>query len=76
MEGFPGGSVVKEAALPVQGMGVQFLVREDPTCLAATKLVYRNYWVHTPEPVPYNKSSRSNEKLSRRNSRATPVLCN
>ena len=29
--------------LPMQGTWVQFLVREDPTCLGASKLVQHSY---------------------------------
>ena len=35
--------------LPMQGIWVQSLVQEDPTCLKATKPVLRNYWAHPPQ---------------------------
>ena len=44
---FPGGLVVKK--LPANaGDQAQPLVQEVLTCRGATKLVHRNYRVHTP----------------------------
>ena len=40
--------------LPMQGTGVRFLVREDPTCCRATKLVGQNYWARCLEPASCN----------------------
>ena len=48
--------------LPVQGTWVQSLVREDPTCLGATKPVCHNYRAQILEPVLQNKRSHRNEK--------------
>ena len=41
-EGFPGGTVVKNPPTNA-GDTVRALVREDPTCLGATKPVRHNY---------------------------------
>lgn len=38
---FPGGSVVKESARPIQMTQVRALVREDTTCCRAPKPLYR-----------------------------------
>ena len=54
----------------MQGTRVQALVREDPTCREATKLVRHNYWAHVPklqkptrlEPMLSNKRNHHNEK--------------
>ena len=40
--------------LPMQGTRVQALVREDPTCLVATKPVHHNYWACALEPASHN----------------------
>ena len=47
--------------LPVQGTWVQSLVREDPTCLGATKPVCHNYRARILQPVLQNKRSHRNE---------------
>ena len=39
--------------LPMQGTGVQSLVREDPTCCGATKPVRHNYWACALEPLSH-----------------------
>ena len=54
----------------MQGTRVQALVREDPTCLGATKPVRHNYWGRVPQllkpmlldPVLHNKRSHRSEK--------------
>ena len=59
----------------MQGTWVRALVREDPTCLGATKPVRHNYWAHVPqllkpvclEPVLCNKRSYRSEKPAHRN---------
>ena len=38
----------------MQGMQVQALVREDPTCRRATKPVHHNYWAWALEPTSHN----------------------
>ena len=40
--------------LPMQGTRVQALVREDPTCCRATKLVRHNHWACAREPTNHN----------------------
>ena len=40
--------------LPMQGICVRSLVREDPTWCAATKTVHHNYWACALEPVSHN----------------------
>ena len=40
--------------LPVQGTRVRALVREDPTCRGATKLVRHYYWAWALEPTSHN----------------------
>ena len=40
--------------LSVQGTQVRALVREDPTCLRATKPMHHNYWACALEPVNHN----------------------
>ena len=40
--------------LPMQGTWVQSLVREDPTCCGATKLVCHNYWACALEHASHN----------------------
>ena len=42
---FPAGPVLRS---PIQGVAVQFLVREDPTCHSATKPMLHNYWSQHP----------------------------
>ena len=44
--------------LPMQGTRVRALVREDPTCREATKLVRHNYWACALEPVSHNYWAR------------------
>ena len=34
--------------LPMQGTQIQSLIRQDPTCCGATKLVHHNYWACAP----------------------------
>ena len=47
----------------MQGTWVQFLVKEDSTCLGATKPVYHSYWnPNALEPVLHNKWSHRNKK--------------
>ena len=43
--------------LPVEGIPVQSLFLEDPTCQGATKLVHHNYWASILEPVSHNYSA-------------------
>ena len=38
----------------MQGTRVRALLREDPTCHGATKLVRQNYWACTLEPASDN----------------------
>ena len=38
----------------MQGTQVRSLVREDPTCRGATKLVHHNYWACALEPASHN----------------------
>ena len=52
-QGFPGGPVVK-SLLATQGLLVQSLVQEDPTCSGATKLMHHNYWNCALEPISWN----------------------
>ena len=40
--------------LPMQGTWVRALVRDDPTCLGATKLMRHNYWACALEPASHN----------------------
>ena len=47
----------------MQETQVQSLVREDPTCCGATKLVHHNYWACVLEPGNGRKRSHQNEKL-------------
>ena len=44
--------------LPMQGIWVRSLVREDPTWLGATKPVCHNYWACTLEPTSHNYWAR------------------
>ena len=57
-QGFPGGPVVK-SLLATQGLLVQSLVQEDPTCSGATKLMHHNYWNCALEPISRNYWSLS-----------------
>ena len=41
--------------LSMQGIRVQSLVQEDPTCHGAAKPIYLNYWACTPEPESLNR---------------------
>ena len=43
--------------LPMQGIQVWALVREDPTCCGATKPVCHNYWTCALEPLSHNYQS-------------------
>ena len=52
--GFPGGAVVKNPCLPMQGTQVRALVREDPTCHGAAKPMRHNYWACALEPASHN----------------------
>ena len=58
LEDFPGGAVVKKR-LPVQGIRVRALVREDPTCCGATKPVRHHYWACALEPGRHNYWART-----------------
>ena len=49
--------------LPMQGMQVRALVREDPTCHGATKPVRHNYWACALEPVSHNYWARERQLL-------------
>ena len=40
--------------LSMQGTRVWSLVREDPTCCGATKLMHHNYWACTLKPRGHN----------------------
>jgi len=53
--------------LPMPGTQVWSLVREDPTCLRATKPMCHNYWSGTPEPVLGDKRRRLNKKSTHHN---------
>ena len=67
--------------LPMQGIQVRALVREDPTCRGATKPVRHNYWAHMLqllkpvclEPVLCNKRNHRNEKPTHRNEEWPPL---
>ena len=57
----PGASLVAQwlrIHLPMQRTWVWGLVREDPTCRGAAKLVHHNYWACTLEPVSHNYWAR------------------
>ena len=45
--------------LPMQGSRVRSLVREDPTCRGATKLMRHNYWACAVEPASHNYWARA-----------------
>ena len=49
--------------LPMQGTRVQALVREDPTCLRATKPVCHHYWACALEPASHNNWARAPQLL-------------
>ena len=59
--------------LPVQGTQVRSLVREDPTCRGATKLLRHNYWACALEPVSHNYWAHMLQLL--KPTRLEPVLC-
>ena len=44
--------------LPMQGIWVRSLVREDPTCRGATKPMHHNYWACALEPASHNYWAR------------------
>ena len=69
-EDFPGGPVVK-TVLPAQGVRVQSLVWEDPTCHGTAKPMCHNYWAQPLEPMFHNKRSCRNEEPAQR--RVTPA---
>ena len=53
--GFPGGAVaVRNPPASIAGTQIQSLIREDPTCLGATKPVLHNNWACALEPVSHN----------------------
>ena len=56
----------------MQGMQVQALVREDPTCSGATKPVRHNYWAL--QPASHNYWAHVPQLL--KPMRLEPVLCN
>ena len=60
--------------LLMQETQVQALVREDPTCLRATKPVRHNYWACALEPASHNYWARVPQLL--KPVRLEPVLCN
>ena len=60
--------------LPTQGTRVRALVREDPTCLRATKSVHHNYWACTLEPTSHNYWAHVPQLL--KPTRLEPVLRN
>ena len=81
---FPGGTV----DLPGQETQVRYLVREDSTCLRATRPMCRNYWacvsqllkptfqILNPahlEPVLCNKKNHRNEQSKHWNRDETPL---
>ena len=70
---FPGGPVVKNP-LCSAGDASSNLVREDPTCLGATKPMSRNYWSPCALEPALHKRSHCNEKSEDHNSRAVPTL--
>ena len=82
-EGFPGGAVVENPPANAGDMG-SILVREDPTCCGATKLVCHNYWARVPqllkpmrlEPVLHNERSHFNEKPAHRDEEWPPLTAN
>ena len=71
---FPGNLVVKNL-LAVQRGTCLILVRDDPTCLGATKPMYHNYWAHelqllepiNPESILHNDRIHRNEKPAHHN---------
>ena len=60
--------------LPMQGTGIRPLVREDSTCLWATKAVRPHYRPHGLEPGLRNKRCHRNEKPARHNQEQCPLI--
>ena len=60
--------------LPMQGTQVRALVREDPTCLRATKPMRHSYWACALEPTSHNYWAHVPQLL--KPARLEPVLCN
>ena len=60
--------------MPMQGTRVRALVREDPTCLGATKPVHHNYWACALEPVSHNYWAHVPQLL--KPVHLEPMLCN
>ena len=58
----------------MQGTRVRALVREDPTCLGATKPMHHNYWACALEPVSHNYWARVQQLVEP--ARLEPVLRN
>ena len=56
--------------LPMQGIWVQSLVQEDPTCCGATKPMCHNYWACALEPVSHNYWAHAPQLLKPACSRA------
>ena len=56
--------------LPMQEARVPFLVREDPTCVRATKPVHHNYGTSTLEPATHSHWARTLQPLKPRCPRA------
>ena len=59
--------------VPVQGTRVWALVREDPTCLGATKPVRHSYWDCALEPASHNYWAHIPQLL--KPAHLEPVLC-
>ena len=59
--------------LPMQGTWVWALVREDPTCRGATKLVHHNYWACALEPARHNYWAHAPQLLSPHATTTEPV---
>ena len=60
--------------LPMQETRVWALVREDPTCCRAAKLVRHNYWACVLEPASHNYWVHVPQLL--KPMRLEPMLCN
>ena len=60
--------------LPMQGTWVRALVREDPTCLEATKPMCHNYWACSLEPASHNYWAHMPQL--QKPTHLEPVLCN
>ena len=60
--------------LPIQETQVWSLVREDPTCLAATKLTHHNYWACALEPGNCNYRSPGAHAPQQESSPHSPQL--